>query len=254
MTAVAIIPARYGSQRFPAKMLADLGGKPLFVRTVEQARKARSLDAVLVATDDSRIAEAAAAHGIPCCMTRADHPSGTDRIAEAAATLSADVLINVQGDEPLMDPALIDALAARMADEPHLEMATAATPITAAEDLRTPSVVKVVCDLNDCALYFSRSLIPFARDVPPETLLDRGLYLRHLGIYAYRRDFLLRLVQQPPHPLEDTEKLEQLRALALGIRPAVLRCNLPAPGVDTPEDLQQVRAIWTQQQGTPSCS
>lgn len=237
MSAVAVIPARYGSQRFPGKMLADLGGKPLFVRTVERARQAKRLSEVWVATDDERIADAAERERIPVKMTRGDHPSGTDRIAEAVADLDADVIVNVQGDEPFMDPTLIDQLVGRMLEEPGLEMATAATPIRSREDLFAASVVKVVCSDAGHALYFSRSVIPFCRDVAPESVLDREVYLRHLGIYAYRRDFLLALVCQPPHVLETQEKLEQLRALALGARIAVVRTEQPAPGVDTPEDL-----------------
>lgn len=237
MRAVAVIPARYGSQRFPGKMLADLGGKPLFVRTVERARQAESLSEVWVATDDIRIAGVAEQEGIPVKMTREDHPSGTDRIAEAVAELDAEIIVNVQGDEPFMDPVLINRLVARMQDEPGLEMATAATPIRSREELTASSVVKVVC--SDCghALYFSRSLIPFCRDTGPESALGQEKYLRHLGIYAYRHAFLLALVRKPPHWLETMEKLEQLRALALGARIAVLRTEQPAPGVDTPEDL-----------------
>ncbi len=238
MKAVAVIPARFGSSRFPAKMLADLDGKPVFVRTIEQARRASSLDAVLLATDDERIANAARAHGVPFRMTRPDHPSGTDRIAEAIQGLEADIVVNVQGDEPFIDPSLIDALVDRMRSDPDLSMATAKTPILRASDLLEPSVVKVVCSDQGLALYFSRSLIPHPRDLPAETLLDRNLFFRHLGIYAYRKDFLLRFVSLPPHPLELTEKLEQLRALALGARIAVLDAQPSGPGIDTPADLQ----------------
>ncbi len=247
--AIGVIPARYGSTRFPAKMLADLCGKPLVVRTVERVRQARSLSEVLLATDDERIAEAARAENIPAVLTRADHPSGTDRIAEAVSGTDADIVVNIQGDEPFMDASLIDALVERMAASPEVEMATAATPIRDAAELHAPSVVKVVCGLGGRALYFSRSLIPFARDVAPETLLDRELYLRHLGIYAYRRDFLLKLVSHPPHLLEETEKLEQLRALALGATIAVLKTDQPAPGVDTPADLDAARKFYQARTG-----
>lgn len=241
MKAVAVIPARYGSQRFPGKMLEDLGGKPLFVRTVERARQAKRLEDVLVATDDPRIAEAADRERIPVKMTRADHPSGTDRIAEAVAELDAEVIVNVQGDEPFMDPALIDRLVVRMEEEPGLDMATASTPIRTVEDLMASSVVKVVCSDAGHALYFSRSLIPFCRDADPETMLAEEVFQRHLGLYAYRRPFLLELVRRPPHLLESLEKLEQLRALALGAKIAVIRTDQPAPGVDTPEDLAEAR-------------
>jgi 3-deoxy-manno-octulosonate cytidylyltransferase (CMP-KDO synthetase) len=244
MNAVAVIPARYGSTRFPAKMLADLGGKPIFVRSVERARLAGSLERVLLATDDERIASAARAAGVDYCMTRADHPSGTDRIAEAVADIPADIVVNVQGDEPFIDPALIDRLVQCLRDDPALHMATACTAIRRAEELHEPSVVKVVRDSRNMALYFSRSLIPFSRDVPAETLLDRGLYFRHLGIYAYRREFLMEFVRLPPHVLEETEKLEQLRALAHGARIAVLETTQTAPGIDTPADLEAARLYW----------
>lgn len=244
MRAVAVIPARYGSQRFPGKMLADLGGKPLFVRTVERARLAERVAEVLVATDDERIAAAAEREGIAVRMTRVDHPSGTDRIAEAVGAVEAEVIVNVQGDEPFMDPGLIDRLVMRMEAEPGLEMATAATGITTSAELHAASVVKVVCSDGGHALYFSRSLIPYCRDAAPETVLAEGVYQRHLGIYAYRRGFLLELVRHPPHVLEVLEKLEQLRALAMGARIAVLRTEQPAPGVDTPEDLEEARRLF----------
>jgi 3-deoxy-manno-octulosonate cytidylyltransferase (CMP-KDO synthetase) len=248
MRAVAVIPARYGSQRFPGKMLEDLGGKPLFVRTVERARQAERLAEVWVAADDPRIVQAAEREGIPVVMTREDHPSGTDRIAEAAADLDADVIVNVQGDEPFMDPELINRLVARMEAEPGLEMATASTPIRTPEELNASSVVKLVCSDAGHALYFSRSLIPFCRDASPESIVHKEIYQRHLGIYVYRRTFLLELVRHPPHVLEELEKLEQLRALALGAKIAVLKTDQPAPGVDTPEDLAAARA-WFSQQG-----
>lgn len=244
MSAIGVIPARYGSMRFPAKMLADLHGKPLVLRTVARVRQARLLDEVLLATDDARIAQVAADAGVAVVMTRADHPSGTDRIAEAVAARNADIVVNIQGDEPFMDPDLIDALVRRMQEIPDLEMATAATPIVEAAALLDPSVVKVVCTDAGFAMYFSRSLIPFSRDAAPETLLTQAVYFRHLGIYAYRRDFLLGLVTHPPHPLEMIEKLEQLRALALGARIAVIPTVQPAPGVDTPEDLETARGFF----------
>ncbi len=247
MRAVGVIPARYGSTRFPAKMLADLGGQALVLRTVARARQARLLDDVLLATDDGRIADVARAAGVPFRMTRVDHPSGTDRIAEAVEGLAADVVVNIQGDEPFIEPSLIDDLVTRMRDEPDLDMATASTPILEARQLLDPSVVKVVCDERGRALYFSRSLIPASRDEPPETHLASGIFQRHLGLYAYRRDYLLRLVTFPPHPLEILEKLEQLRALAHGARMAVLRTRTTAPGIDTEEDLRIARERWQAQ-------
>jgi len=245
---LAVIPARYQSTRFPAKMLADLAGQPVVLRTVEQALKAKQVDAVLVATDDERIFNIVEAAGYPVCMTRRDHPSGTDRIVEAVKTLDVDVVVNVQGDEPFMNPEVIDLLILRMQEDDQPEMATACTAITSREDLHSPSVVKVVRDVKGCALYFSRSLIPFARDVEPETLLPDGLYFRHLGIYAYKKSFLESWEGLAPHPLETTEKLEQLRALAYGARIAVIETEQLAPGIDTPEDLE--RAIHFLNQNT----
>ncbi|MGA0333209.1 MAG: 3-deoxy-manno-octulosonate cytidylyltransferase [Kiritimatiellia bacterium] len=245
MKTVAILPARYDSVRFPGKMLADLGGVPVIVRTVRRALQAESLHGVLVATDDKRIFDAVAAAGHEVCMTRRDHPSGTDRIAEAAGNLDAELLVNVQGDEPWMDPALIDRLVARMHAEDAPDIGTACTPIFEAADLHNPSVVKVVRDERGCALYFSRSLIPFPRDQAAAELLNQGLYFRHLGIYAYRKSFLERWQTLPPHPLETTEKLEQLRGLAHGARIAVIDSDQSAPGIDTPEDLEQARLYLT---------
>ncbi len=238
MKTIAVIPARYDSSRFPAKMLADLQGRPVIVRTVERALKAESLDDVVVATDDQRIFEVVETAGYRACMTRIDHPSGTDRIVEAVQSLDAEWVVNVQGDEPFMDPDLIDRLVARMQAEDAPDIGTACTPITEGVDLKNPSVVKVVRDQQGCALYFSRSLIPFPRDQEAETLLGQNLFFRHLGIYAYRRSFLERWESLDPHPLEMTEKLEQLRALAHGARIAVIDSDQTAPGIDTPEDLK----------------
>lgn len=238
MKTVAIIPARFASTRFPAKMLAELDGIPIVVRTLRQAAKASSVDEVVVATDDGRIARVVEEAGCKACLTREDHPSGTDRIAEAVGTLDADLVVNVQGDEPFIDPGLIDRLVARMREEDRPDIGTACTPIGTIDELRSPSVVKVVRNERGCALYFSRSVIPFARDEDPSALLDRQVYFRHLGIYAYRRAFLAQWETLPPHPLETTEKLEQLRALAHGASIAVIETCQTAPGIDTPEDLE----------------
>lgn len=237
MKTLAVIPARYDSSRFPGKMLVDLKGSPVILRTVQQALKAKKLHGVLVATDDARIAEVVRAAGFEACMTRKDHPSGTDRIAEAVQNREVDLVVNVQGDEPFISPELIDRLVARMLEADAPDIATACTPITRAEDLHASSVVKVVRDIKGCALYFSRSLIPFSRDEDPATLLERGLYFRHLGIYAYRKSFLEMWGALAPHPLEHTEKLEQLRALANGAKIAVIDSAQTAPGIDTPADL-----------------
>ncbi|MDA3875360.1 MAG: 3-deoxy-manno-octulosonate cytidylyltransferase [Kiritimatiellae bacterium] len=246
MKTMAIIPARFASTRFPAKMLAELEGIPIVVRTLRQAAKASTVDDVVVATDDERIARVVEKAGFRACRTRGDHPSGTDRIAEAVGTLDADLVVNVQGDEPFIDPGLIDRLVARMREEDRPDIGTACTSIMNIEELRSPSVVKVVRNARGCALYFSRSVIPFARDEDPAALLDRQVYFRHLGIYAYRRAFLTQWETLPPHPLEITEKLEQLRALAHGATLAVIETAQTAPGIDTPEDLEAAHVFLKQ--------
>ena len=232
---IGVIPARWGSTRFPGKILFPILGKPLLQWAVERARQARALDRLLVATDDARIRTAAQAFGAEVVMTSPDHPSGTDRIAEAVRGCAADVVINIQGDEPLIDPALIDELGRTLAADHAWDMATAAAPIREARDLAAPSVVKVVRARDGAALYFSRATIPFVRDTAGG--VAAGLHWRHIGIYAYRRAFLERLVQEPPCVLEQTEKLEQLRALWLGCRMKVLETNDVGLGVDTPEDV-----------------
>lgn len=243
MRVMVVIPARYGSTRLPGKPLLSLCGKPLIQWVWERARKSRRADAVRVATDDARIMEVVRGFGGDAVMTRADHPSGTDRIAEAVADAAADVVLNVQGDEPLIDPGLIDALADALSDADSWEMATAASPITDAADLQNPAVVKVVCGAHRRALYFSREPIPHVRDaVSPAEALAAGLHLRHIGIYAYRREFLARLVATPPAPLELAEKLEQLRALHLGARIRVLETRHASLGVDTPDDVPRAEA------------
>lgn len=239
---VGVIPARWASTRLPGKPLALIASKPMIQRVAEQVVKAKSLDAVLVATDDQRIIDAVASFDIPgvkAVMTRADHPSGTDRIAEAVANEPADVIINVQGDEPLMDPALIDRLAVVMASG-DWDMATAAAPIQSEDDLKNPAVVKAVFARDGQALYFSRSVIPHVRDAGTDAA---GAHWRHIGIYAYRRDYLLKLVAEPPCRLENLEKLEQLRALHIGCRMNVLQVEDVGIGVDTPEDIAKVEAI-----------
>jgi 3-deoxy-manno-octulosonate cytidylyltransferase (CMP-KDO synthetase) len=248
MRVIGVIPSRWGSTRFPGKSLHPLCGKPLVQWVVEAVKKARSLDEVVVATDDVRIADAVRGF-VQVAMTRADHPSGTDRVAEAARPEDDDIVINIQGDEPLIDPGLIDALVARMRNDPGWAMATAACPIRTARDLEARTVVKVVLAQDGGALYFSRLPIPCRRD--GESDLASGLYLRHLGIYAYRGAFLKRLVGDPPCALEKTECLEQLRALYIGGRIAVIQTEDQGVGVDTPEDAAAVEAILRQQGGQP---
>jgi 3-deoxy-manno-octulosonate cytidylyltransferase (CMP-KDO synthetase) len=233
---IGIIPARWSSSRFPGKILTPLCGKPLIQWVWERASSASSLARVVVATDDKRIAEAVRAFGGAVVMTRADHPSGTDRIAEAAQSMDADAIVNVQGDEPLIDPALIDELASYMTGDDAWDMATAAVPIRDDQDVMNPSVVKVVWNREGQALYFSRSAIPYDRDKSGD-LRQASLYWRHIGIYAYQRSFLTRLVEEPPSDLEQTEKLEQLRALHIGGRIKVLTTRVAGIGVDEPEDV-----------------
>ena len=236
---VGIIPARYASTRFPGKPLAPIAGKPLIQRVIIQCQKAKSLAEVIVATDDARIREAAQKF----CrveMTRADHPSGSDRIAEVADRIACDAVVNIQGDEPLIDPSVVDVVAKALAD---CEMSTAATPIKNILELDNPNVVKVVADAAGRALYFSRRTIPYLREAasrPVPEQLAAFPFLKHLGIYGYQRGTLLRLVKYPVSPLENAEKLEQLRALENGIQIVVVKVNYDSVGVDTPEDVEWV--------------
>ena len=250
MKAYGIIPSRFGSSRFPGKPLALLAGKPLVAWVVEAVKKAKSLDEVFVATDDERIVKAVEACGGVAVMTPSELPSGTDRIACAARNRFGgdfgddDILVNVQGDEPLIDPKLIDELVAKLKDGKGFEMATAVTPIKSAADLAAKTVVKVVLDRDDGALYFSRAPIPCDRDnIPNFQTSQTSLYVRHLGIYAYRGGFLKRYIAEPPCALEKTEKLEQLRALWMGARIAVVKTADEGVGVDTPEDAKRVEKI-----------
>ena len=242
MKTYGIIPSRFGSSRFPGKPLAMLAGKPLVAWVVEAVKKAKSLDEVLVATDDDRIADAVVQYGGKAVMTPSSLPSGTDRIACAAGSFADDdILVNIQGDEPLIDPSLIDELAMKLKLEARWDMATAVTPVKSTADLAAKTVVKVVLDHDDGALYFSRAQIPFDRDHEPD--LASGMFVRHLGIYAYRGAFLKRFVSTPPCALEKTESLEQLRALHMGARILVLRTDEAGVGVDTPEDVPRLEAI-----------
>jgi 3-deoxy-manno-octulosonate cytidylyltransferase (CMP-KDO synthetase) len=245
-----LIPARYASTRLPGKPLADIAGKPMVVRVAERAL-ASGAARVAVATDDERIRAAVAAHGIEVCMTRADHPTGTDRLAEAARALQlpADaIVVNVQGDEPLLAPALIRDMATLLAARPDAAIATACHAIDDPAEAFNPNVVKVVLDRRGYALYFSRATIPWARDAFATTheRVPAGLPLhRHYGLYAYRVSFLADFPTLPPAPIERFEALEQLRALWHGYRIVVaVTEGTPAPGVDTPEDLARVRALY----------
>ena len=245
-----LIPARWASTRLPGKPLADICGKPMVVRVAERAI-ASGAARVVVATDDRRIVDAAGAHGIAAVLTRADHPTGTDRLAEAATQLGLpreDIVVNVQGDEPLLEPALIRRIAELLAASPDASMATACHPIADLREAFNPNVVKVALDSRNYALYFSRATIPWARDAfaPAVRTLPRELPLyRHYGLYAYRVDFLVRYPTLASAPIERFEALEQLRALWHGCRIVVeITTGTPAPGVDTPADLEQARAVY----------
>lgn len=238
---LGIIPARYGAQRFPGKPLALIAGKPLVQHVYEQARRARLLDDVVVATDDTRIFEAVEAFGGTAVMTPAECPSGTDRAAWVARDRPCDWVVNIQGDEPLLAPAMIDQLIAGMHSDPSCDMGTLARPIRSADVWHNPNVVKVVMGQNGNALYFSRRPLPYAREAGGEFVA--GQSFKHLGIYAYRHAFLLQFVQWEPTPLERTEKLEQLRALEHGARIRVWVTEHDSIGVDTPEDAKLVEEI-----------
>lgn len=248
MRIIGIIPARYASSRFPGKPLANIAGKPLLQHVVEQCRKASSLSDLVVATDDERI-RALASTFARVEMTRSDHPSGTDRIAEVAERLECDGVVNIQGDEPLIDPSVINAVAAALKSE---GMSTAATPIQETHEYDNPNVVKVVVSSAGRALYFSRRTIPFLRDAAgrsPEEQLAAFPFLKHLGIYGYRRDTLLKLVRFPVSALEQAERLEQLRALENDLQIAVVKVRYNSVGVDVPEDVARVEALMKGSKG-----
>src|ERR1039457_2610239 len=260
---VGIIPARFASTRFPGKPLALIAGKPLLQHVVEQCEKAKTLSEIIVATDDTRIWEVAQ-NFCRVEMTRPEHPSGSDRIAEVAQRIACDAIVNIQGDEPLIDPNVIDAVADALAQN---EMSTAATPVKHFSELDNPNVVKVVVNAAGRALYFSRRTIPYLREaaspvkyasLPPTTSKNQMFhgasrpvpeqlaafpFLKHLGIYGYRRETLLRLIKFPVSPLENAEKLEQLRALENGIQIAVVKVDYDSIGVDAPEDVAKVEKI-----------
>jgi 3-deoxy-manno-octulosonate cytidylyltransferase (CMP-KDO synthetase) len=256
---VAIIPARFGSTRLPGKPLSQISGKPMVQHVWERARQARTVDRVLVATDDERIAEVVRAFGGEVVMTSRAHATGTDRLAEAAAGTDAEIVVNVQGDEPMLDASFIDGMVAPLRAELDLPMSTVSLPLTDVEEMLSSAVVKVVTDARGHALYFSRSPIPFVRDaVDLRSDHQRGEWLRaaaaqavsrrlarkHVGLYAYRREALLRFASLSPSPLEQAESLEQLRALHHGMRIRVVPMEgQSGVAVDTPQDLERVRAI-----------
>ena len=238
MNVLCVIPARYASTRLPGKPLKDIAGKPMVCRVYDRAAKAAKVSRTLVATDDERILQAVEEHGGEAMMTRKDHPTGTDRLAEVAAAFpDAELIINVQGDEPLIEPALIDELASVFEVDSELQMATVKTEMTEKDEQENPNNVKVVTDKNGYALYFSRSLLPYPRNA------GCPVY-KHIGIDAYKRDFLLQYAKMESTPLETAESLEQLRALENGYRIKVVETKAKFVGVDTAEDLQKVNEIY----------
>lgn len=250
--AVAIIPARYASSRFPGKALADIAGKSMIQHTYERVQQAALVSRIVVATDDDRIVEVVERFDGEAMMTSPDHPTGTDRLAEVARGLTDDLIVNVQGDEPLIHPEMIDTVVRLLGEEADLPMSTLRIRIETPDDIFNPAITKVVTDLNGYALYFSKGPIPFCRNewgdftrqgtglpdfVPPQVAC-------HVGLYAYRRDFLLRYADLPPTPLEQLEQLEQLRVLEHGYRIKVADTVHTSIGVDTPEDLERARRLF----------
>ncbi len=239
MKVVSIIPARWGSTRFEGKPLADINGKPMIQRVCERAKAARLVSGVTVATDDERIFKAVAAFGGAAVMTSVDHASGTDRIAEAIKNIEADIIVNVQGDEPLIEPSAIDEAVAPMLADAALQVCTLKTLITDEHEYRDRNAVKVVTDKDGFALYFSRSPVPFAR----KSFAEIRAY-KHIGLYVYRREFLSRFASMKPTGLETAECLEQLRAIENGVKIKVVETSYNPVSVDTPQDLEKVRGIF----------
>ena len=243
--AAIVIPARYASTRYPGKPLVEIGGKTMIERVWAQAKKCRLADSVLIATDDERIAAAVKGFGGEVIMTRDDHPTGTDRLAEVATKRpDIDIIVNIQGDEPAIDPAAVDRVIAPLIEDERVEMSTMAFPLTLDEEIESNQIVKTVLDRDGFALYFSRLPIPFHRDKQP----TNHQYLGHAGLYVYKRDTLLRIAQLPTGTLEDLEKLEQLSALENGIRikVVVMEPGSRTPAVDVPEDVAKVESFLMQ--------
>jgi len=238
---VAIIPARFQSSRFPGKPLAEIDGRPMVSHVVERARQVAGIGRVLVATDDTRVFEAVVRHGGEAVLTRADHRSGTDRLAEVAATLDCDIVVNVQGDEPMIAPAMIGQAIVPLLEDAGVLMATLRRRFDDPADAANPNIVKVVIDRRGDALYFSRAAIPHGRNLPGHFVPD--CTFKHIGLYVYRREFLLHLAALAPTPLEIAESLEQLRVLEHGHRLRTVETAHDSVGVDTPEDLERVRRL-----------
>lgn len=234
---LGVIPARFASSRFPGKALATIAGKPMLQHVYERASQARYVTKLIIATDDREIYNAARAFGALVKMTRSDHASGTDRVAEVASSEDAELIVNIQGDEPLIDPAAVDAAVLSLVDESESQMGTLKKRIEDPGEITNPNVVKVVTDRAGAALYFSRCPIPYLRD-------GRAVHYKHIGLYVYRREFLLRYSDLPLGPLETVERLEQLRALENGYRIRVVETEYDSLGVDTPEDLERVSSLF----------
>jgi len=254
MKITAVIPARYASTRFPGKALAEIDGRPMIQLVYERTAQSRLISRVIVATDDRRIADAVSIIGGEAIMTSTDHETGTDRLAEVAAGLDSDIIVNVQGDEPLIDPAMIDQAIQPFLEEPDLQMGTIKTRIKCLHDFLSPNVVKVVTDNRGNALYFSRSPLPFFRDkwkdLKDESFCSgKLLCYKHVGLYVFRRDFLLKFAAMPATFLEISEKLEQLRALENGIRIRVVETEFESIGVDTPDDLAKAQEQYRKLKG-----
>jgi 3-deoxy-manno-octulosonate cytidylyltransferase (CMP-KDO synthetase) len=239
-TVLAVIPARYASVRFPGKPLAPIDGRPMIQHVVERVRLAKTVTRVVVATDDERIRAAVEAFGGEAVFTRADHRSGTDRVAEVAAHIEATIYINVQGDEPLISPDTIDTLVSGMLEDPEVKIATPCIAVTDVKDVLDPNIVKVVLDFDGNALYFSRAPIPWIRDSKSDVAVS---HWKHLGLYAFRRDALVEYPTLPPGQLEPIEQLEQLRWLENGFRIRVVETNHEAISVDVPTDIDRVETI-----------
>lgn len=236
---LAVIPARYGSTRFPGKPLANIQGKPMVQHVWERAQQAANIDRVIIATDDARILDAVTAFGGEARMTSADHPSGTDRVWEVAANQpDYGLVFNVQGDEPFLDPAALEETIGALRQQPDVDIMTTVTPIETAADYTNPNIVKAVIAEGGRALYFSRAVVPYCRDHADKQTAYRGF--RHLGLYLYRRRALERFTKLPPSPLEQTEKLEQLRALEAGMTISAVVVTHAPVGIDSPEDLARL--------------
>ncbi len=241
MKIIGIIPARWGSTRFEGKVLANIAGKPMLQHVYERAKQAKLLDGVLIACDDERIFKACEKFGARTVLTSSNHPSGTDRIAEAAKKISCGLVINIQGDEPLIKPSVIDDLARAMMEERVAPVGTLIKKMENKQEIENPNIVKVIVDQHKYALYFSRAVIPYPRD---QKDFEGITYYKHLGIYAYRKDFLLNFKNLPKSKLEEIEKLEQLRMLEAGYKIKTILTDVETMGVDTPEDLEKVEALF----------